>query len=349
MSRSGSDTNEKSALPSGDLRDDIVLPFQTVASGINGRVVRLGSCVDEILKKHDYPEPVSEVLGQAVAMTALLGAALKFDGKLILQTSTDGPLNFLVVNYETPGQIRGYARFDRELLEKRLQSAEAGHAQDILGAGHLAMTIDPDGDMERYQGIVAIEGQGLSHAALAYFQQSEQLPTFMRLAVARHLDASQGSGKNDWTWRAGGLFLQHLTDEGGHAVDAPAGDDPNAPESDPGDEDDALSLLGDDDDDWQRVRILAETVEDHELLDPNLSPQQLVYRLFHEEGVRVSPERDVEAHCQCSPTRVGGFLKSFGEDELKKMQKDDGKLSVTCEFCGEVYNFKLEELLSTKT
>jgi molecular chaperone Hsp33 len=194
----------------------------------------------------------------------------------------------------------------------------------LLGHGHLAITIDQGEDMERYQGIVALEGGSLTEAAQAYFSQSEQLPSFMRLAVARHFLAGEGGTPGRWCWRAGGLMIQDLARDGGTP--------------DLLDEDE-VDLLGDDDDDWERVRILAATVEDHELVDPTLAPERLLYRLFHEEGVRAMPPLPVEAFCRCSRERVAAFLRSFGAEELADMREPDGGISVTCEFCRTTYNY----------
>ena len=176
-----------------------------------GRLVKLGPTVDTILSRHAYPEPVSKLLGEAVALTALLGAALKFEGKFILQASTDGPVDLLVADYQVPGGLRGYARFSAERL------AELPVGGRLLGEGHLAMTIDRGVDTERYQGVVPLEGESLTEAADTYFRQSEQLPTFIRLAVARHYRAGSAGGRS-WTWRAGGLLVQKLTREGGRSV-----------------------------------------------------------------------------------------------------------------------------------
>ncbi|MDP1911377.1 MAG: Hsp33 family molecular chaperone HslO [Hyphomicrobium sp.] len=166
--------------------DDIVLPFRTVRSGVIGRLVRLGPAVDEILSHHAAPNAVSQTLGEAVALTALLGTALKIDGKLTLQTKTDGLLDFLVVTYEPPGRLRAYARYDK----KRVGAEEDIPHEELIGSGHLAITIDPGEEMERYQGIVALTGEGVGEAALTYFHQSEQLPSFVRLAVARYQPSS---------------------------------------------------------------------------------------------------------------------------------------------------------------
>jgi molecular chaperone Hsp33 len=307
------------ALP--QLPDDLVLAFQTVRSGVTGRVVRLGEAVNDILTRHAYPDVVSQALGEALALTAMLGTQLKFNGKLILQTNTNGPLGFMVVNYETSGTFRGYASFDAAKIAALTTGGAALDQGALLGTGHLAMTIDPGGDMDRYQGIVAIENGTLSQAALEYFRQSEQLPTFIKLAVARHF---AGGG---WRWRAGGLMVQHLTAEGGEAV----------PERDDGV--DTGWVLGDDDENWRRVEILAATVEDHELIDPMLSPERLLYRLFHEEGVSVQPAQPVAMKCRCSREHVGVFLRSFGSVELADMRDADGSVTVTCEFCATPYRF----------
>ncbi|MEO8419597.1 MAG: Hsp33 family molecular chaperone [Hyphomicrobium sp.] len=307
--------------------DDIVLPFRTVRSGVIGRLVRLGPAVDEILSHHAAPNAVSQTLGEAVALTALLGTALKIDGKLTLQTKTDGLLDFLVVSYEPPGRLRAYARYDK----KRIGADDDIAQGELIGSGHLAITIDPGEDMERYQGIVALTGEGLGEAALTYFHQSEQLPSFVRLAVARHYTAGEKGAPGRWQWRAGGLMIQHLARTGGTepALDEAFGDDEHYSEED---------------DDWERTRILASTVEDHELLDPTLAPDRLLYRLFHEEGVRAFPAASIEAYCRCSRERVEGFLRSFGAKGLTDMREPDGSISVTCEFCTKTYRFAPDEI-----
>ena len=314
------------------LRDDIVLPFRTERSGVIGRVVRLGAAIDTILSRHNAPEPISQALGEAVALTVMLGTALKFEGKLTLQTKTDGLLDFLVVNFETPGRVRAYVRYDKARLEAMSGENDNVDQRALLGAGYLAMTIDPGDDMDRYQGIVALDGESLGEAALTYFRQSEQLPTFLRLAVARHYVGGENGEPGRWRWRAGGLMIQNLAGDGGK---------PRAPVEEEADE---QRLPGEDDDDWERARILAATVEDHELLDPTLSPERLLIRLFHEEGVRSLRLTAVEAHCRCSRKRVEGFLRSFGSDELAGMREPDGSVSVTCEFCTTTYRFDPDEL-----
>jgi molecular chaperone Hsp33 len=304
--------------------DDLVLPFRTVRSDVVGRVIRLGSVVDTVLSRHAYPEPVSHALGEALALTAMLGSALKVQAKLILQTKTDGALDLLVADFVAPGKVRGYASFDK--TDSGLAEAKGrGDQGMLLGKGHMAMTIDPGSDKDRYQGIVPLEGEPLVDAAHTYFRQSEQLPTFIRLAVARHYGPAQGGGQRTWAWRAGGLMIQQLPREGGkRAAAAPSEED--------------------DEENWNRARHLAATVEDHELLDPVLSPERLLYRLFHEEGVRVTPTTALAAECRCSRERIHGYLRQVGAEELKDMREPDGGVSVTCEFCSRKYRFSSADI-----
>lgn len=312
-------------LPSSEMGDDLVLPFRTVKSDLIGRVVRLGPLVDRILKRHDYPEPISHVLGEALALTAMLGSALRSEGKFILQTKTDGALNFLVTDYASPGLMRGYASF--KTAHPVLASAHGrGDQGALIGSGHVAMTIDPTGDANTYQGIVAVENEPLVAVAENYFRQSEQLPTFIHLAVAQHYERGLGA-----QWRAGGLLLQKLPREGGERSRLE------------GEERDA-TLDGEDDEDWQRARHLAATVEDHELLDPTLSPERLLFRLFHEEGVRVFDPVPLKEECRCSRERISMYLERFGRAELADMREDDGGVTVTCEFCSRKYKFAEADL-----
>ena len=302
-------------------KDDAVLPFRMAEAGAGGRIVRLSETVDQILSSHDYPESVSKLLGQAVTITALLGASLKIEGKFILQTKSDGPVDLLVADYRSDGGLRGYAHFDREEVE-RLEEAEQAASEMLLGKGHLAMTVDQGPDTERYQGIVELAGHDLNAAADVYFRNSEQLPTYVRTAVARHYQANGGNGSGSWSWRAGGLIVQQLAGEGGRATR----------ESEP------REPLADEEENWNRVNLLAGTVEDHELLDPELSSERLLYRLFHEESVRVYRPRDLTVYCQCSEKRIDGILRRFPAEDIEDMIEGD-KIVVTCEFCSRQFSF----------
>src|SRR6185369_8621217 len=265
-----------SRAPSAEAADDTVMPFEIASLDMRGRVVRLGPAVDEILTKHDYPAPVAKLLGEALVLTAMLGSALKFEGRFILQTQTDGPVRMLVVDFTVPGNMRACARFDAKEVAAAIEAGDVD-AGALLGKGHLAMTIDQGPDTNRYQGLVALDGGTLEDVAHEYFLRSEQIPTRVRLAVAEEFIAGQGGATR--RWRAGGIMLQFLpkSTERARVADLDPGDAPEGHEAHEVTEDDA----------WVEGRALLETVEDVELIDPALSSERLVYRLFHEPGVRV--------------------------------------------------------------
>src|SRR5579862_7501850 len=313
--------------PSAVPVDDAVIPFEVNALDLRGRMTRLGPALDELLTKHDYPAPVGKLLGEAIVLTTLLGSSLKFEGRFILQTQTDGPVSFLIVDFQAPDRLRAYARFDA----KRLKDGQDSGA--LLGHGHLAMTIDQGPDMSRYQGLVALEGGTLEDAAHEYFLRSEQIPTRVRLAVAEELSAGNGGAKH--RWRAGGILLQFLpkSPERARVADLDPGDAPEGTATHTVAEDDA----------WVEGRALIETVEDVELVDPALSSERLVYRLFHERGVRVFRAVELRGECSCSRENVEAMLKSFSQDDRDHMV-ENGRISVTCEFCSANYQFVPQEV-----
>jgi molecular chaperone Hsp33 len=307
--------------------DDTILPFQVEALDLRGRVVRFGAAIDTILSRHSYPAPVAKLLGEATVLTVLLGSTLKFEGRFILQTQSDGPVRMLVIDYTTPDKVRACARFDKERVAAAIASGTAGPGA-LLGRGHLAMTIDQGPDTSRYQGIVALEGNDLECAAHEYFLRSEQIPTRVRLAVAEELRAGGNGARH--RWRAGGFLLQFLpqSPERARRPDLHPGDAPEGAEVDEPPEDDA----------WVEARSLVATIEDVELLDPDLSAEQLLYRLFHERGVRVFRSKALRAKCSCSREGVERMLRSFSQDDRDDMV-ENGKITVTCEFCNATYLF----------
>jgi molecular chaperone Hsp33 len=290
-------------------RDDTVTPFAVEPLDVRGRLVRLGPSIDTIIRRHGYPDAVSRLIGEAAALTTLLATALKFAGRFQLQARTDGAVDLLVVDFDAPDRMRAFARFD---------AARVAAGETLLGKGQFGLTVDPGGDMARYQGVVAMRGQSLEAAAHEYFHQSEQIPTVIRLAVAEAVTGGVAQ------WRAGGLLAQFLPEAperrqaDQHPGDAPAGVEIAAPR-----EDEA----------WLEAKALASTVEDHELVDPTLSGERLLYRLFHERGVKVFAAQPVVEQCRCSSERIEAMLKSFTPKERADMIGDDGKISVTCEFC----------------
>jgi len=284
--------------------DDLVGAFQIEGEPVRGRVARLGPAIDEILTGHNYPEPVANLLGEACALAALVGSNLKFDGRLIVEARGSGPVRYVVADYDTSGGLRGYCRFDAEEVAAASQGFQRPGARSLLGEGIFLMTVDQGPSMDRYQGVTAIEGETLALCAEQYFLQSEQTPTRIRLAVGS-LDVGEGP-----KWRAGGVLIQYVPedDSGEQAVEA-----------------------------WTRTQALFETVGEDELLDLQLSSNHLLWRLFHEDGVRVFGSKPLRAFCRCSQQRIEGVLRSFGPEERADMVEPDGKIHVTCEYCSRVY------------
>jgi molecular chaperone Hsp33 len=311
--------------PSSVPVDDAVTPFEVAPLDLRGRLTRLGPALDDVLAKHDYPPAVGKLLGEAIVLATLLGSSLKFDGRFILQTQTDGPVSFLIVDFRAPDRLRAYARFDATRLTEGQDSAA------LLGRGHLAMTIDQGPDMSRYQGLVALDGGTLEDAAHEYFLRSEQIPTRVRLAVGEEWRGGEGAKRH---WRAGGILLQFLpkAPERVRQADFHPGDAPEGTMVHAVAEDDA----------WTEGQSLISTVEDVELIDPDLSGERLLYRLFHERGVRVFRSLPLRAQCSCSREAVSSMLKSFAPNDRAEMVKD-GKVVVTCEFCSSVYEFTAQE------
>ena len=317
-------STQQSRLVSDQSLDDTLLPFAVEPLDVRGRLVRLGPSIDAILSRHAYPAPIARLLGEAAALTCLLGATLEKAGRFQLQTRTDGVADMIVVDFDAPDRLRAFARFDAGKLAKATEDGRIDAAA-LLGHGHLAFTIDQGPDAARYQGVVALEGDTFEAAAHRYFKQSEQIPTLVRLAVGETVDAG-GSH-----WRAGGLLVQFLPDSPERRRrndldpgDAPVGHVPT----------DELS-----DDAWNEARALAATAEDHELIDPSLSGERLLYRLFHERGVTVFGSSPVHDRCRCSDENVANMLRSFTPGERKDMVGDDGKIGVTCEFCSTKREF----------
>lgn len=295
--------------------DDIIVPFQVADTAVRGRVVRLAGSIDEILSAHDLPDAASQLLGEAVALVAMMGASLKFDGKLIFQAQGDGPAPLLVADYSAGGAIRATAKASAELPPPQPKPTLGA----LLGKGSIVMTIDQGADMDRYQGVTPIEGENLAEAAVAYFDQSEQIPTVIKLAVGR----IQAPGAAE-RWRAGGLMAQFVPGEGGTRERGEA------------------ALQTDDDrETWDRAAAFVETTQADELLDPSISAETLLYRLFNEDGVRVFEPQRLRAECSCSREKISAVLSRYTREDLSDMV-EEGAITVTCEFCRKAYSFTPE-------
>lgn len=292
---------------------DIVMPFQIETQGVRGKLVRLGTTLDHIIARQNYPVPVATLLGELAVLAALVSSALKVEGILTVQIKGNGPIGMLVADATSDGEIRGYAQYDADGLSRSAGGADwrAAPVPLLIGTGHLAFTIDQGPDTERYQGIVALLGGSLAECAHIHFRQSDQSQAVFKLAVAPGLGAGH--------WRAGGLMMQRLPDQGPTLVSGEARDEAG-------------------EDDWRRAVGLMGSCTQDELIDDGLHPHDLLYRLFHQDGVRVFAPLALAHGCRCSRDRVVTMLRSFPRGEIEQLRIED-VVVVTCEFCGARYDF----------
>ncbi|WP_029008571.1 Hsp33 family molecular chaperone HslO [Azospirillum halopraeferens] len=290
--------------------DDLVQPFQIEASRLRGRLVKLGASLDDILTRHAYPEPVAQFLAETVTLAVALASMLKYEGVFTLQTKGDGPIRLVVADVTSVGDVRGYAQFDEEAVKAAADDIAIAPAPALLGKGHIAFTVDQGGDTDRYQGIVALYGKTLADCVQHYFRQSEQIETGLTVHA----------GRVDGHWRAGALMLQRLP-------------------PDPG-----TRLSSDHEDDWRRAMALMASTTAGELLDLRLAASDLLFRLFHEDGVRVWAPNHLRFGCRCSRERVVGMLAGLPRAEVESLRVADGSVEVVCQFCSTAYHFRDADL-----
>ena len=312
--------------------DDTVLPFQLDRADIRGRVGRLDAVLDTILGQHDYPTPVAALVAEAAMITALIGQTIKLRWKLSLQVRGDGPVRLIATDYYGPAQqgqparMRAYAGFDPEALP-----AEVARPFDLLGQGVFAILIDQGPGRPPYQGMTPIAGASLADCAETYFAQSEQLPTRFALAMGEALEPG-----GEAHWRGGGVLLQHMPKASPYAREGASGPDGLLAAED--------VLEGADAENWRRAVMLLETVEPTELIGPHVGTEQLLLRLFNDEGPRVYTAQPVRFGCTCGPEKVVRTLAGYSTEEIAALTTAEGKVTADCQFCGAHYEFDPDEL-----
>ena len=287
---------------------DFIQPFQIEELGLLGRIVRLDGVLASAFAHQNYPVEVANLLAEAMVLTAGLSGIIKFEGIFTLQSQSDGPVNLLMADITSNGDMRGYARFDGEAVE-RASDQSGSMVSKFLGAGHLALTIDQGQDTERYQGIVQLTGNSITDCAQEYFKNSEQLET--AIIIFSEIEANKIS-------RAAALLIQRIPSEV---------------------EDDIARDY--EDEAWNRAVSLMRSIKADELLSTELSVSQVLYRLYHEDGVRVYTQKSLQHTCRCSYEKVSTTLASFPREEIESMS-ENGLVTVTCEFCKTDYRFSKE-------
>lgn len=298
------------------ISSNFLQPFLINDSHVRGRVVRLGEVMDTILSRHNYPEPVSQLLGETLMIAALLAANLKHEGIFTIQAKGDGPISMLVVDAVQGGELRGYAELkdESELGRARLEKeCDDRKLSTLLGEGYLAITLDPGAGGQRYQGIVELSGDTIRAAVEHYFANSQQLDVAIRLAVMRNI--RDGKGLENAPWHGGAIMIERLPDES-----ALEGGDI------------AKAQMAQEKEEWNNAYILMDSVESSELLDVSLSPEQLLYRLYNESGVWVYDANTISVGCRCSRERISEMLSSLSDEDITDMTVD-GRIEITCQFC----------------
>jgi len=283
---------------------DTLMGFTLPGRNARGRVVRMEGVLEQVLSAHDYPAPITHLLGEALVLGALMGGLLKGEqAQMTLQAQTQGGVVSLLVCDYRAGAVRGYAEFDAA----RLAGLGANPGLSALfGEGYLAITFETEGK-QRYQGIVPLEGDSLAEACQSYFSQSEQIPTLIRVA------SRAGAGGRV----AAGLLVQHLPD---------------------GEEGRERLHVRLDHPDWEHVAVIAGTISHDELLDTDLSLEAIAWRLFHEEAeVRVQPGAALSRGCRCSAAHYEAIIARFPPEEQAEMRGDDGVIAVDCAFCSKTF------------
>ena len=286
-----------------------------------GRLVRLDEVINTILSKHQYPLQVSGVVAESTALGALLSSTIKYDGLFTLQTQTNGPVSMVVVDVSSQGLIRACANFNKEALKKSLALRKADEtelleAPHYMGGGHLAFTVDQGSKTDLYQGIVDLQGKTLSECALRYFKQSEQIETYLQLFLQAPNEANK-------KWKAAGILLQKLPDNGGKISS------------------DTEAL----DEAWKEATILAQSLKREEVFDDNLSNEEILHRLFHANDLRLSNIKEYHFGCRCSREKLFNTLHAMSAKDIEDMCENN-KITATCHFCGTVYSFDKGELIS---
>ena len=293
-------------------RDDEIQPFNLGWLHLGGRLVRLGPALDRILTQHHYPEAISRILGELITMTVVLGAGLKFEGRMTAETRGDGPVHLLVVDYTSGGDVRAYAGFD-----ERCGHLDRSPLGDLLGEGVLVMTVDQGSRSDLYQSVVALDGSSLAQCIRGFFRQSDQVDTALEVAVTRQ----------DGHWRGGAIALQRIAELG------------------PGDE---PVTTAERQDDWNTMTVLLDSLGEGELTDPLLTSGDLLYRLFHDIGVRVHKPRNVRFACSCSYTRALTMLRGLPADRVEDYVVD-GEIEVVCKFCNRRQVFSPRDVTQAAT
>lgn len=298
---------------------DFYQPFLIDEAHVKGNFIRLGDAMDVVLSRHDYPDSISHLLAEQAVLGCMLSGNLGEGGSLTMQAKGggNGPVKFSVVDVKANGDVRGYAELADDAAEKLAEMKNVTTdltLRDLLGeGGYFALTMTPSAGGQQYQGIVALEGNDLAAALTEYFSQSEQIQVSIKVAVGKVQEGAKSK------WYASGMMVQRMPSEGGTKSKVKSAEE---------------------EENWNRAKILMNTVTPNELLNPTLAPQTLLSRLFNEDGVWVYEPKQLQVNCTCSRARIEDVLGTFSVEDIEDMRNEEGVISVNCQFCNKTEVFR---------
>ena len=298
--------------------NDTCISFNLDNNAFRGRIVRLDNILEHIFSHFTYPDCIASAVSETTALGIVLASLMKFEGIFTLQMQGDGPLSVLVTDVNSKGKVRSCAKYDALSLSKiqklRKTEGQIEATPHLLGHGNLIFTIDQGKQTDLYQGVVDLKGKNLAQCALRYFKNSEQIDTHLRLFVEKTFENK---------WQAGAILIQKM----------PTKDSANSSATK-----EEIELL------WEEDKILLDSLKQEEMFDSKLSLEDLLFRLFHEHQVRIVKQNEFSFGCRCSRDKLFNTLNAMSEKDIEDMC-ENGKITATCNFCGQVYNFDKSEFL----
>lgn len=291
-------------MPSNDLLHRFIFDD----ADIRGELVTLGDSYREVLSHNTYPLAVQKLLGEFLAAIGLLSSTLKFDGVIILQARGDGPISTIMAECNHHNSLRGIVRMN-ENMALSPELAQQGTLQQLLGKGVLFITIEPKRTEDfggKLERYQGIVPMDSENLAgcLEHYFQQSE-----QLATRLWFSANE---KN-----ASGLLIQALPEQ-------------------------INTNPTDNQDHWETIITLSETITSNELLE--LDHPTILYRLFHEQNVRVYDPRSLHFACSCSRERSASALISLGKDEVESLLVEKGSIEIDCQFCNQHYHFNAMEV-----
>ena len=280
-----------------DVYNDSVASFM-LSENVRGRFARVNQSLNHILAQHKYPEKVSRLMAEAILLTVMIGQAIKLKWKLSVQIRGSGSIRLIAVDYFSPNDEFSSANI-RAYAKFDFDAVENAVEPGfhLLGKGLFAVLIDQGEGTKPYQGLTPLAGESLADCAETYFDQSEQLPNIKVLEQFNKSTISNPKLKKNNLKQINNCDFEN----------------------------------------WSRANILMNTIEELELVGPQLAPIDILKRLFHQEALRVFEPQKLIFGCSCSIEKVSRTLSIYSLKDIKSMMTNEGTVTADCQFCSKHY------------